>query len=771
MIRDESHRGWTGGTLGLVFLLAALFVPGTAHAATLAQFAYAKPSNTGAADAFGTSVAVSGDTVVVGAPTEDSLPGDPSDNSAPQSGAAYVFARTGNTWTQQAYLKASNAEAGDRFGLSVAISGDTIVVGAPVESSNATGVNHNQVSNSASASGAAYVFTRTGNTWTQQAYLKASNTGVSDNFGTSVAISGDTAVVGASGEGSNATGVNGNQADNSAGGSGAAYVFERSGGIWTQHAYLKAAIPGNGGGFGRSVGASGDTVVVGTDLADAAYVFFRSGGSWAPQASLAASNLEVGDLFGQSVGISGDTIVVGARAEDSNATGINGNETDNSANASGAAYVFGRAGGTWTQQAYVKASNTGNSDSFGTSVAISGDAIVIGANGEASNATGVNGNQADDSASASGALYVFKGSGAAWTQQAYVKASNTGAGDWFGAAVAVSGDTMVAGAQQEDSSAVGLNGNQADNSAAESGAAYILGFDDDGDGAPNSSDNCPATANTSQENYDGDAFGNVCDADDDNDAVADGSDACPLGATGPGDDADGDGCKSAEDADDDGDGAGDAGDNCPTTANGGQENRDADSTGDACDDDDDNDGLLDASDSCPVGATGPGDDIDGDGCKSGEDSDDDGDGAADSADDCPAVATADQADNDHDGAGDACDSDDDNDGVADGADNCRLDQNPGQEIRDGDARGDACDPVDDRPAEVHCIVPSVPRGSSKAATASALTKANCTLGKVTKKPSTKVKKGKLIKLKTPAGTELADGAAVNAVFSSGPRKH
>ena len=151
--------------------------------------------------------------------------GNQSDNSAPNAGAAYVFVRNGTTWTQQAYLKASNTEAFDRFGIRAAISGDTAVIGAIGEDSAATGINGNQSDNSATDAGAAYVFVRSGSTWTQQAYLKASNAGAFDDFGYSVAISGDTAVIGAWEESSAATGVNGNQSNNSAGGSGAAYVF------------------------------------------------------------------------------------------------------------------------------------------------------------------------------------------------------------------------------------------------------------------------------------------------------------------------------------------------------------------------------------------------------------------------------------------------------------------------------------------------------------------------------------------------------------------
>jgi hypothetical protein len=463
----------------------------------IAQQAYLKASNTGGSDYFGLSVAVSGDTVVVGAGAEDSaatgVNGNQSDNSAGGSGAAYVFVRSGTTWSQQAYLKASNTGAGDFFGGSVAVSGDTIVVGAYVEASAAIGVNGNQSDNSAGASGAAYVFVRSGTTWSQQAYLKASNTEAYDNFGSRVAVSGDTVVVGAQQEASAATGVNGNQSDNSASGSGAAYVFVRNGTTWSQQAYLKASNTEAYDNFGSSVAVSGDTIVVGAEFeasaatgvngnqsdnsasgSGAAYVFVRSGTTWSQQAYLKASNTGAYDTFGYSVAISGDTVVVGAGNEDSAATGVNGNQSDNSAGDSGAAYVFVRSGTTWSQQAYLKASNTGANDYFGYSAAVSGDTVVVGAQQEGSATTGVNGNQSDNSASNSGAAYVFVRSGATWSQQAYLKASNTGANDSFGVSVAVSGDTVVAGARFEDSNATGVSGNQSDNSASNSGAAYIF---------------------------------------------------------------------------------------------------------------------------------------------------------------------------------------------------------------------------------------------------------------------------------------------------------
>jgi hypothetical protein len=463
----------------------------------LVQQAYLKVSTADVIGSFGASVAVSGDTVVVGAPNEDSsatgVNGVEADYRAPDSGAAYVFVRSAGVWSQQAYLKASNTDFDDQFGWSVAISGDTVVVGAHREDSDATGVNGSQTNHNAARAGAAYVFVRSGGAWSQQAYLKASNTGAGDRFGFAVAISGDTVVVGAHNEDSGATGVNGNQAIDGAANSGAAYVFGRSGGVWSQQAYLKSSNSEVADYFGRSVAVSGDTVVVAAHLEDsnatgvngnqanntgdnsgAAYVFVSSGGVWSQQAYLKASNAGQNDHFGFAVAISGETLVVTALLEDSNATGANGNEADNSAADSGAAYVFVRSSGVWSQQAYLKASNTGVSDWFGHSVAVSGDTVVVGAWREDSNAIGMNGNQANNGASDSGAAYVFVRSGGAWSPLVYLKASNTGLYDMFGHSVAVSGGTLVVGAPGESSNATGVNGNQADDSAYASGAAYVF---------------------------------------------------------------------------------------------------------------------------------------------------------------------------------------------------------------------------------------------------------------------------------------------------------
>ena len=468
----------------------------------IVQQAYLKASNTGANDQFGYPVAVSGDTVVVGAVFEDSgstgVDGDQNDNSTFSSGAVYVFVRNGTSWSQQAYLKASNTEKEDYFGDAVAVSGDTIVVGAWGEDSNATGVNGDESNNSAGYAGAAYVFVRNGTTWSQQAYLKASNTAGFDQFGRSVSISGDTVVVGAWLEDSSATGVDGDQGDNGAQFAGAAYVFARDGTSWSQQAYLKASNTGAFDNFGWSLSLSGDTLAVGAQYEDsnatgvnghqgidsatdsgAAYVFVRRGTTWSQQAYLKASNTGIDDEFGYALSLSGDTVVVGAFQEDSDATGVNGDQLNDDANDSGAAYVFVRTGTAWSQEAYLKASNTDAGDIFGDPVSVSGDVVVVGASHEASKSTGIDGDQSDDSAGYAGAAYVFVRSRTSWSPLAYLKASNNEAADVFGSAAMVWDDTVVIGAFAEDSNATGVDGDQSINHMLSAGAAYAfdLGLD------------------------------------------------------------------------------------------------------------------------------------------------------------------------------------------------------------------------------------------------------------------------------------------------------
>jgi len=446
----------------------------------LLQQAYLKASNTAASNWFGFSVAISGETAVVGAFKESSdavgVNGTQTSNTATNSGAAYVFVRMGTNWIQQAYLKASNAKRDDNFGIGIAIEADTIVVGASGEDSAARGSNGNENDNTAIDSGAAYVFKRSGTNWIQQAYLKPSNTATNAHFGARVAISAGTIVVSATGEQSGASGVNGNQSDRTMPGSGAAYVFVQDGTNWVQQAYLKASIPTPYAGFGLSVALSENSLIVGANEANsgAAYIFVRNGTNWSQQAFLKASNAEANDRFGDALTISGDTVVVGARWEDSASQVVNGDQYDNRAPQCGAAYVFVREGTDWTQQAYLKAWKGQANDSFGSSVALNGNTLVVGAYAENGGSNGINGDPEAVGGFDSGAAYLFVRQGTNWRQEAYIKTSAPGVGADFGWSAAISGDTVIIGAFNEGSAATGVNGDQTDNTAGSAGAAYIF---------------------------------------------------------------------------------------------------------------------------------------------------------------------------------------------------------------------------------------------------------------------------------------------------------
>jgi hypothetical protein len=483
-----------------------------ARAAEMAQYVYAKASNTDKTDLFGESLALWGDTLVVGAPGEDSgrdnLDGRPGDDNCDGCGAVYVFRRKGSSWMQEAFLKASNPGPVDGFGTNVAIWGNLLVVGAPYEDSGSSGIDGDQNDDSANASGAAYVFRREGTLWAQEAYLKASNTEESDAFGRSVALWDGVLAVGATGEDSGAPGVNGDQSDNSMQDSGAVYIFTRDGSSWSQEAYIKASNPGNSGNgvtvfgnrFGTSLtlwhdmlavgavgensaatGVNGDQNDSSASSSGAAYVFRRTNAGWAQEAYIKASNTGAEDRFGVSVSLWGDLLAVGASLEDSSAIGISGDQSNNDATNSGAVYLFRRAGTTWTQEAYVKASNTNMGDLFGRSVTLYGESLAVGASAEASSATGINGDEDDNSLSGSGAVYLFRRSAESWIHDGYLKASNPGGtslsnffGDSFGASTALWEDTLVVAAPYEGSNAIGVNGDQQNESAGSSGAVYIF---------------------------------------------------------------------------------------------------------------------------------------------------------------------------------------------------------------------------------------------------------------------------------------------------------
>jgi hypothetical protein len=398
------------------------------------------------------------------------------------------------------YVKASNTGA-DNFGLAVALSGDgnTLAVGALGEDSSSTGIDSTP-NELASAAGAVYVYTRTVSGWSQQAYVKALNSGTNDNFGFSVALNGNgnTLAVGALGEASSTIGID-STPNELASFAGAAYVFVRSAGTWSQQAYVKASNTGAGDQFGASVALSsdGNTLAVGAPeeasssigidsspnelaaSAGAAYVFKRTGSAWSQQAYVKASNAGANDRFGRPVALSsdGNTLAIGASGEASSTFGIDSTPNELAAFA-GAAYVFTRTGSAWTQQAYVKASNTGAGDGFGASIGLSGDSntLAVGAPGEASSTTGID-SAPNELAPFAGAVYVFIRSGSTWSQQSYLKASNTGAGDGFGIgeslALSSDGNTLAVGAIGEASSTTGI-GSTSNNSASSAGAAYVF---------------------------------------------------------------------------------------------------------------------------------------------------------------------------------------------------------------------------------------------------------------------------------------------------------
>jgi len=444
-----------------------------------AEFDELIASDAAAADEFGRRLAIDGDTSVVGAAFND--------DAGSNSGSAYVFIRSGAVWIEQAKLTALDPAADDQFGLGVAISNDTVIVAAPGDDDFGSG------------SGSAYVFVRSGLVWTQQAKLTALDAAANDQFGSWVAILGDTAVVGATGD------------DDGGESSGSAYVFVRSGSTWTQQAKLTAADGAAADQFGTAVSISSETVVVSARFDDgvagvdsgSVYVFTRSGTVWSPQAKLTALDGAAGDEFGTSVSLSGNTVIVGARFD------------DDAGDRSGSAYVFVRSGTTWSQQTKLTALDAVAFNSFGVSVALSGNTAVVGAF------------ESSDAGTSSGSAYFFVRTGSIWSEHEKITASDAEAGDLFGNSCSVSGDTILIGARS--------------NIPQNPGSAYVFEigiFDVDGDEVADLCDNCRFDANGDQADSDLDGIGDACDncpidantdqADDDADGVGDACDPCPL---------------------------------------------------------------------------------------------------------------------------------------------------------------------------------------------------------------------------------------------------
>ncbi len=360
-------------------------------------------SDAAAGDNFGFSVSLSGDTAVVGAYRDDCAAGD-------YCGSAYAFRFDGTDWVEEQKLTASDALAGDGFGVSVSLSGDTAVVGAPWDDCAA-----------GNRCGLAYVYRFNGTSWVEQQMLTASDAAEGDEFGESVSLSGDTAVVGAS------------QDDCTAGTwCGSAYVFRFNGTSWAEEQKLTATDSDAFYGFGTSVSLSGDTAVVGAMRhgcaagggCGAAYVFRFNGTGWVEEQMLTASDPGPYDNFGFSVSLSGDTAVVGT-PNDNCATG----------DRCGSAYVFRFDGTIWIEEQKLTASDPGPSDRFGSFVSLSGDTAVVGAPIDNCPA-----------GSACGSAYVFRFDGTDWVEEQKLTTSDAGPIERFGNSVSVSGGTAVVGA-------------------------------------------------------------------------------------------------------------------------------------------------------------------------------------------------------------------------------------------------------------------------------------------------------------------------------------
>ncbi len=348
------------------------------------------PSAQGLNARFGDAIALSGDTLVMGASKADS-------GGVTDAGAAYVFVRSGAAWVEQATLTASDKATLDRFGSSVAISGDTIAIGAP-----------SAPWGSIDEAGAVYVFTRSGSTWSQQAKLTASDGAAGDKLGYSVAIENDTVVSGA-------PFVAGTDVDQ-----GAVYIFTRSGSTWSQQAKLLYGSQGDNM-FGVSVGISGETVIIGANGYDRTYVaqgvtyiYVRSGSTWNQQAELTITAPAFNDQFGRAVSIEGDTALIGCPNRETEAG------TD-----AGAAYIFTRSGTTWSQRVQLIPDTGASGERFGDAVTLRDGYALVG--------VPLRGNS-------TGAAYRFKGSDATWTQDMCLGGQNASSGDEFGTGLALDGE-------------------------------------------------------------------------------------------------------------------------------------------------------------------------------------------------------------------------------------------------------------------------------------------------------------------------------------------
>jgi len=376
-----------------------------------AEEAKLRASNSGKADGFGWSLALShdGSTLVVGVPGEDSdargVGGNQASNASTDSGAVYVFRRAGSAWAQEAFIKGSASDPRDGFGWSVAVSADgaKLVASAPFDDGAA---------NDLESSGAAYVLTRAGTAWAEQAVLRSTTATRNRLFGRVVALAADGATLAVGAPTANVVAVF----------RGAPFTFDGEVTVATsaEDDQFGSALALSGDGSLLAVGAPnestlalsvGSTAVNQDAPGSGAVYLFRRGTAWAQEAFVKATNTHVGDVFGTAVALSADgvTLVVGAPGEDSDARGVEGDQSSVASVDSGAVFAYRSQSGTWRRHAYLKASNTSAGDVFGSAVAVSasGARLLVAAGGDDSRAVGVNGDSMNDAAMESGACFAF----------------------------------------------------------------------------------------------------------------------------------------------------------------------------------------------------------------------------------------------------------------------------------------------------------------------------------------------------------------------------